>query len=151
MSASSSVSSGGGGGGLVSYPTAADNRPYVPLQIMLPSGQWSETIEYNFDTGASWPTDIPPQLLPSFGGAVISSARKEQPGKVRVPGFNGSQEMSVPLMVQDKEHYDLFKSQPSRHPLCRVHDLMPYMSITFTSRRTYLRTKTGGGNNPPNV
>lgn len=121
--------------------TPNTSRPIIGVQMLKPNGTWSSTIKFNFDTGASSPTDVPLQLLSDFGGQVSTSSRKAQPGKIRIPGFNNDQIMDIPIMVQDKAHYDLFRSQSSRYPLMRVYDLMPYMSITYELNQTTLTPK----------
>ena len=120
------------------------SRPIIPIQIQKPDGKWSDPIKFNFDTGASWATDVPLQLLKSFGGDVDSDDRKEQPGKIKIPGFNNNQELGIPVVVQDDDHYDLFREQSSRYPLLRVRDLMPYMSIVYETAKTTLYPKSMG-------
>lgn len=126
------------------------SRPIIPVQMKKPNGTWSSPIKFNFDTGASSPTDVPLPLLKDFGGQVATSKRKSQPGKIKIPGFNNDREMDIPIMVQDRAHYDLFRSQSSRYPLMRVYDLMPYMSIVYETKQTTLRPKTPGAA-PPEV
>lgn len=126
------------------------SRPIIPIQMQTPDGKWSDPIKFNFDTGASNPTDVPPQLLQAFGGQVATSKRKAQPGKIRIPGFNNDQVLDIPIMVQDKAHYDLFREQSTtRYPLVRVYDLMPYLSIVYELNQTTLRPKETGP--PPEV
>lgn len=124
------------------------SRPIIGVQMKKPDGSWSSPIKFNFDTGASNPTDVPLQLLKDFGGQVATSKRKAQPGKIKIPGFNNDQEMDVPIMVQDRAHYDLFREQSTRYPLVRVYDLMPYISIKYELNQTTLTPKAVG---PPNV
>jgi predicted aspartyl protease len=130
----------------VSFPIDSPNsdpRTLIPVQMMLPNGQWSKTVIFNFDTGASWPTDIPPQLLSDFGAEPVSSdERVAKDVKIRFVGF--PLEFMIPTMVQDEAHYDLFKENPDRYPLLRVRDLMPYMSITYEKDRTILRSNDLG-------
>ncbi|MGI8833619.1 MAG: hypothetical protein ACR2IS_13415 [Nitrososphaeraceae archaeon] len=126
----------------------SDPRALIPLQMMLPNGQWSKSVIFNFDTGASWPTDIPPQLLSDFGAEPVSSdERSVRNVKIRIVGF--PLEFTIPTMVQDEAHYDLFKKNPDRYPLVRVQDLMPYLSIVYEKDRTTLRTKDLGV--PPEI
>ena len=125
------------------------SRPIIPIKMQKPDGSWSDPIKFNFDTGASSPTDVPLSLLRAFGGQVATDKRKSQPGKIKIPGFNNDQVMDIPIMVQDKAHYDLFRSQSSRYPLLRVYDLMPYMSITYELKQTTMRPKSLGA--PPEV
>ena len=47
--------------------TNSETRTILPVQIKLPDGTWSQPVKYNFDTGASFPTDVAPQLLSAFG------------------------------------------------------------------------------------
>ena len=98
----------------------------------------------NFDTGASWPTDVPLELLTAFGYGpdgvgTDGTKRKEQPGTIRLVGLSG--EYTLPIMVQDKDHYDLFREErpPVRYPLVRVRDLTDRMSIVFGQISTILR------------
>jgi hypothetical protein len=121
------------------------SRPIIRISMRKPNGTWSDHILFNFDTGSSWATDVPLQLVKDFGGAVSSSRRKEQPGRIRIPGFNFNQELDIPVVVQDRDHYDLLREEQStRYPLCRVRDLMPYMSITYELSKTTLRPKALG-------
>lgn len=120
------------------------SRPIIPVKMQKPDGTWSDPIKFNFDTGASSPTDVPLQLLSAFGGQVATSARKAQPGKIIIPGFNNDQVIDIPIMVQDKAHYDLFRTQSTRYPLIRVYDLMPYMSIQYELSKTTLTPKSEG-------
>ena len=72
-------------------------RPLIPVQMQLPNGTWSETVIFNFDTGASFPTDIPLQLLDDFGYKEVKngSTRPTYNKKVRIVGF-GIVAASVP-------------------------------------------------------
>ncbi len=113
--------------------------------MMLPDGTWSQPIKYNFDTGATT-TDVAPEFLSAFGYGpdgvgTDSSLRKEQPGKIRIVGLDG--EFNLPVMVQDKAHYDLFRDQPSptRYPLLKVKDILTQISMVFTSEHTTLRLR----------
>jgi hypothetical protein len=124
--------------------TPKTSRPIIRVSMQMPDKKWSDPILFNFDTGATQATDVPLQLMKDFGGPVSTSKRKEQPGKVRIPGFNYNQELDIPVMVQDKAHYDLFRDQPTRYPLMRVRDLMPYMSITYELDQTTLRPNAMG-------
>ena len=70
-----------------------------------------------------------PQFLSAFGYGPDgvgddSSKRKEQPGKIRIVGLDG--EFDLPVMVQDKAHYELFREQPppARYPLLEVKDIL---------------------------
>jgi hypothetical protein len=70
----------------------------MPIQMKLHYGSWSAPIKFNFDSGASWPTDIPLELLADVGAApdgVPSDERKEQPGVIRIPGLDG--EYKIPI------------------------------------------------------
>jgi hypothetical protein len=133
----------------VSFPienSNSDPRTLIPIQMMLPNGEWSKSVIFNFDTGASWPTDIPPQLLSDFGAEPVpSDERNARDVKIRIVGFPS--EFTIPTMIQDEAHYDLFKKNPDRYPLVRVRDLMPYLSIVYEKDRTILRTKELGA--PP--
>ena len=75
---------------------------------------------------------------------VVSNERAEQPGKIRIPGLAG--EYNVPVVIQDKAHYDLFREQPppERYPLLRMRDLLPYISFVFTNKTTIIRTNDLG-------
>ena len=131
-------------------PTTSANkyRPYIPIQMQKPNGSWSSTIIFNADTGASWATDVPLQLYRDFGGYVDSDDRKEQPGRVRIPGLSG--EFDIPIVRQDKAHYDLFREQSSRKPLLRVRDLTKYFNVIFERTKTTLRHKSLGAI-PPEI
>jgi hypothetical protein len=114
--------------------------------MMLPDGTWSQPVKYNFDTGASWPTDVAPQFLSAFGygpdGVGSDSSKREaQPGKIRIVGLD--KDIDLPVMVQDKAHYDLFRDQPppTRYPLLKVADILTQISMVFTSEQTTLRLK----------
>jgi len=132
-------------------------RPYIPVQMMLPNGGWSKPVTFNFDTGASTPTDIPLSLLGDFGYKEVrnGNTRPTYNKKVIIPGFNvggGSSTagtdspivMTIPCMLNDRDHYDLFREQPTRKPLLRVRDLMPYVSIVYQLRQTIIRTRDMG-------
>jgi hypothetical protein len=118
-------------------------RPIIPVQMKKPNGTWSSSILFNFDTGATQATDVPLDLVDDFGGPVATDDRVEQANDIRIPGFGTTSGtvMSIPVMVQDQDHYDLFVSQPPpiRFPLARAHDLMPYMSIIYEKTQTTLR------------
>lgn len=120
-------------------------RPIIPVQMMLPNGQWSEIVYFNFDTGASLPTDIPLQLLDDFGYKEIRDGhdRPTYTKKIRIPD-SGLPDMDVPCMLQNESHYDLFREQSNRYPLMRVRDLMKYVSIVYTLTKTIIRTKDMG-------
>lgn len=114
--------------------------------MQFPDGTWSQPVKYNFDTGASSPTDVAPEFLKAFGYGpdgvgVDSSKRKEQPSKIKIVGMNG--EFDLPVIVQDKDHYDLFRKQPppTRYPLLRLTDLSAQVSMVFTSKQTTLRLR----------
>jgi hypothetical protein len=126
--------------------TSSETRTILPIQIKLPDGTWSQPVKYNFDTGASWPTDVAPQFLSAFGYGpdgvgTDSSNRKEQPGKIKIVGLDG--EFDLPIMVQDKSHYDLFRKEPppTRYPLLRVKDILTQVRMVFTSEQTTLRLR----------
>ena len=107
------------------------------------------TDKVNFDTGASWPTDVPLELLADFGAApdgVPSDERKEQPGVIRIPGLDG--EYNIPIMIQDKDHYDLFRNDSNRYPLLRIRDITDEISMVFTNKKTVLRL---GVTKPPEL
>jgi len=53
------------------------------------------------------------QVLEPVG--VPSDERKEQPRVIRIPGLDG--EYKIPIMIQDKDHYDLFRNDSNRYPL----------------------------------
>jgi len=114
--------------------------------MQLPDGTWSQPVKYNFDTGASWPTDVAPQFLSAFGYGPDgvgsdSSKRIAQPGKIKIVGLD--KEIDLPVMVQDKAHYDLFREQPppTRYPLVNVKDILTQISMVFASDQTTLRLK----------
>src|SRR5678815_3847633 len=131
---------------LVYSLTSSETRTILPIQMQLPDGTWSQPVKYNFDTGASWPTDVAPQFLPAFGYGPDgvgsdSSNRHPQPGKIRIVGLD--KEIDLPVMVQDKAHYDLFRDQPppTRYPLVNVADILTQISMVFASDQTTLRLK----------
>ena len=102
--------------------------------MILPDGTWSQPVKYNFDTGASSATDVAHQFLPAFGygpGGVGKdpSKREAQTGKIRIVGLDG--EFDIPILVQDKDHYDLFREQtpPTRNPLLNVEDILKQISL----------------------
>ena len=87
-----------------------------------------------------------PEFLSAFGYGpdgvgIDSSLRKEQPGKIRIVGLDG--EFDLPVMVNDKAHYDLFREQPppDRYPLVRVKDILTKVSMVYTSEHTTLRLR----------
>jgi hypothetical protein len=128
---------------LVHALTPSKSRTIIPILMQLPNGKWSNAINFNFDSGASSATDVPLELLGSFGSGpdgVPSEERKEQTTKIRIAGLAG--EYSIPVMIQDKAHYDLFRQQPppGRYPLVRLRDLLPFMSFVFTNENTIIRT-----------
>jgi len=140
------------GSTLIHSLTSTETRTIIPVQMLLPNGQWSKAIKFNFDNGASWPTDVPPELLQSFGSGpdgVPSSERKEQPTKIRIVGLAG--EYSIPVMIQDKAHYDLFRDQPppERYPALRMRDLLSSMSFVYGNETTIIRTNNLGA--PPEL
>ena len=131
---------------LVYNLSSSETRTILPIQMKLPDGTWSQPVNYNFDTGASTATDVAPEFLPAFGYGPDgvgddSSLRKEQPGKIRIVGLDG--EFDLPVMVNDKAHYDLFREQPppDRYPLLRVKDILTQISMVYTSEKTTLRLK----------
>jgi len=143
---------------LVHPLTPSESRTIIPVQMQLPNGEWSNPINFNFDSGASWATDVPLELLGSFGSGpdgVPSEERKEQIAKIRIAGLSG--EYSLPVMIQDKPHYELFRkeSPPERYPAVRLRDLLPFMSFVFTNENTIIRTNNLGPppelNNPNKI
>ena len=131
---------------LVYNLTSSETRTILPIQMQLPDGTWSQPVKYNFDTGASTATDVAPEFLSAFGYGpdgvgIDSSLRKEQPGKIRIVGLDG--EFDLPVMVNDKAHYDLFREQPppDRYPLVRVKDILTKVSMVYTSEHTTLRLR----------
>ena len=121
-------------------------RPIIPVQMQLPDGnKWSESVLFNFDTGATTATDIPLQLLDDFGYREVRNGRTRPTYKkrVRVVGMEDLV-MEIPCMLQDEDHYDLFRQQKNRYPLMRVRDLMPYLSIVYNLKNTVLRTRDMG-------
>src|SRR5207344_3569262 len=88
-------------------------RPIIPMQMQLPDGKWSETVLFNFDTGASSPTDIPLQLLDDFGYKEVKNGRTRPTYKKKVRfGIYGVMDdlvMEIPCMLQNQAHYDLFR------------------------------------------
>ena len=143
---------------LIHSLTPFESRTIIPIQMQLPDGKWSKPIKFNFDSGVSWATDVPLDLLQSFGtgpDGVASNERAEQPGKIRIPGLAG--EYNLPVVIQDKAHYDLFREQPppERYPLLRMRDLLPYISFVFTNKTTTIRTNDLGVppelNNPQKI
>lgn len=122
-------------------------RPLIPIQMLLPNNTWSKPVTFNFDTGASLPTDIPLQLLDAFGYRETKNDR-DRPTydkKIRIPN-SGLPDMTVPCMLQNEDHYDLFREQDNRYPLLRVRDLMPFVSIVYHLDRTIIRSRDM---NPP--
>ncbi len=125
--------------------TSSETRTVLTIQLKLPDGTWSQPVKYNFDTGATT-TDVAPQFLSAFGYGPDgvgddSSKRKEQPGKIRIAGLDG--EFDLPVMVQDKDHYDLFREQPppARYPLLEVKNILTQISMVYTSEQTTLRLR----------
>ncbi len=126
--------------------TSSETRTILPIQMKLPDGTWSQPVKYNFDTGASLPTDVAPEFLSAFGygpDGVGSdpSKRITLPGKIKIVGLDG--EFDLPVMVQDKAHYDLFRDQPPpiRYPLLRVADILTEVSMVFTNEETTIRLR----------
>ncbi len=137
-----------------SVPTHVDDlyyRPYIGIQMKKPDGTWSSTILFNFDTGASSPTDVPLDIVNDFGGPVPTDSRVSQQNDIRIPGYGSTSGtvFNIPVMVQDQDHYDLFVSEPARKPLLRTHDLMSFMSIIYEKNQTTLYPISLG--NPPDV
>ncbi len=131
---------------LVYNLASSETRTILPIQMMLPDGTWSQPVKYNFDTGASSATDVAPQFLPDFGYGPDGvgkdpSKREAQPGKIRIVGLDG--EFDIPILIQDKAHYDLFREQPppTRYPLLNVKDVLKQISMVYTSEKTTLRLK----------
>jgi hypothetical protein len=131
---------------LVYNLASSETRTILPIQMKLPDGTWSQPVKYNFDTGASFPTDVAPQFLPAFGYGPDGvgkdpSKREAQPGKIRIVGLDG--EFDIPILVQDKDHYDLFRKQPppARYPLLNVKDVLKQISMVYTSEKTTLRLR----------
>jgi hypothetical protein len=131
---------------LVYKTTSSESRTILPIQMRLPDGTWSQPVKYNFDTGASWPTDVAPEFLAAFGYGpdgvgTDSSLRKAQPGQIKIVGLD--KVIDLPVMVQDKDHYDLFREQPPpiRYPLLNVKDILTQVSLVFDSEQTVLRLK----------
>ena len=127
---------------LVYHLTSSESRTILPIQMMLPHGTWSQPVKYNFDTGASTATDIAPQFLSAFGYGPDgvgkdSSKRKEQPRKIKIAGLDG--EFDLPVMVQDKAHYDLFRDEPppARYPLVNVKDVLTQISMVLPVNRPH--------------
>ena len=121
-------------------------RPIIPVSFKLPDGTWSGPMYMNFDTGASYPTDIPPAIAKKWG-SLTNSDQKYFDGVVRVQGF-GTVEFPIPICLQDKAHYDKLISEspenaPSirRYPLLRVRDLMPNLSFIISTENTIMRRK----------
>ena len=130
---------------LVYKITRSETRTILPIQMQLPDGTWSQPVKYNFDTGATT-TDVAPEFLSAFGYGpdgvgTDSSLRKEQPGKIRIVGLDG--EFTLPVMVQDKAHYDLFRDQPppTRYPLLKVKDILTQVSMVYSLEKTTVRLK----------
>jgi hypothetical protein len=131
---------------LVYNLTSSENRTILPIQMMLPDGTWSQPVKYNFDIGALWPTDVAPQFLSAFGygpdGVGKDSSKREgQPGKIKIVGLD--KEIDLPVMVQNKAHYDLFRDNPppERYPLLNVKDILTQISMVFTREQTTLRLR----------
>ena len=82
--------------------------------MRLPDGTWSQPVKYNFDTGASHPTDVAPEFLSAFGygpdGLELNHPIEKSNQEFRIVGPN--KEIDLPIMVQDKDHYDLLRDQP---------------------------------------
>ena len=125
--------------------TSSETRTILPIQIKLPDGTWSEPVKYNFDTGATT-TDLAPEFLSEFGygpdGVGIDpSKRVTIPTKIKIVGLDG--EFNLPVMVQDKAHYDLFRDQPPpvRYPLLKIADILTDTSMVFTNEDTTIRLR----------
>jgi hypothetical protein len=67
--------------------------------------------------------------------------REAQPGKIRIVGLD--KEIDLPVMVQDKAHYKLFRDNPppERYPLLNVKDILTQISMVYTSEHTTLRLR----------
>ena len=130
---------GGSGTTLVKNVLSTDTRTLIPIQLKLPDGTWSDPVVYNCDTGASFPTDVPLEALDAFGydqDGTGTGSQDEMDGTIRIVGLNG--EYNLRIMVQDKAHYDLFRSDPDRYPLLRIRDL-PELTWVFTATKTTIR------------
>lgn len=125
----------------IPVPSDAKGRPIVKLSLKEPRGNWTDYYPYNFDTGASQPTDIALPFAPKWG-STTSSSTKDFTVYCRIEGW-GNKEFKLTLRLQDKSHYSQFKSQPppTRYPLCRVRDLLiaGYMSIVYNKEYTIMR------------
>ena len=124
---------------------SSETRTILPIQIMQPDGSWSQPVMYNFDTGATT-TDLAPEFLSAFGYGpdgvgVDPSLRTTQSAKIKIVGLDG--EFNLPVTVQDKAHYDLFRDQPPpiRYPLLSIKDISKQISMVFTKDHTTLRLK----------
>lgn len=118
-------------------------RPIIGVSFLQPDSVWSAPQPMNFDTGASYPTDIPLAIAPKWG-SVHNSDQKNYTGTVRIQGF-GTQEFTIPICLQDEDHYDLFRKEmapatENRYPLLRVRDLMPYLSFVMSTENTIIRS-----------
>ncbi len=141
------------GSTVLEYTLTSETRTILPVQMKLPDGTWSQEIMFNFDSGASNPTDVPLDLLSAFGygpdGVGTNSAdRVTLTSSIRISGLAG--EYSLPVMVEDKDHYDLFRSEPppTRYPLIRIRDITDRISFVFGKFKTILRV---GSEQPPEV
>ena len=100
-------------------------RPIIGVSFKQPNGQWSALIPMNFDTGASYPTDIPLQIATKWGSTSNSSQKYYKDSPVRIEGF-GDKEFKIEICLQDKDHYKLLRDEADapdyRYPLLRVRD-----------------------------
>jgi hypothetical protein len=125
-------------------PTTTTNkgRPIIKVSFKQPDGKWSAFIEMNFDTGATYPTDIPIGIAPKWGRITNSDQKYYKDTPIKIEGFTN--EFKIEVCLQDKDHYDLFKSQPppTRFPLLRVRDMAQYMSFVFAKENTTMTLGT---------
>ena len=129
---------------VVPTTTRAKGRPIVKMAIKDPKGVYTPYIEFNMDTGASYPTDIPlneggsstSPTIASRWGSTNNSSQKYFDTTVKLEGLDG--EYKIQVCLQDNDHYDLFKDErpPTRYPLCRVRDLAKYISFVWSKENT---------------
>lgn len=120
-------------------------RPIIKVSFKQPDGNWSALISMNFDTGASYPTDIPLDIAKKWGSVSNSDQKYYKDSPIRIEGF-GDKEFKIEICLQDKSHYDLLRSEADapdyRYPLLRVRDLAKYMSFIWSKENTTMTLGT---------
>jgi hypothetical protein len=124
-----------------------DTRTLAPLTVITPQGP--RTQDFNWDTGASQPTDIPFEMLDEFGLTPPANSADRQTFNisVQIPGIPGT--FTIPMMLEDQAHYDLIAGDPARYPLFRVRDITQFVSIVYKRNQTIVRSASLG--NPPEL